>query len=640
MTNTRFKNLTSILLLMVLCWVSTGYAQKGQGGTESNLHWGFGARAMGLGRAFTAMADDPTAVFWNPAGLEFVYQQSISFFHSTLPEGASYDFLGYAFPTLNLGTFGIGIGRIGISDVPYRDINGFSEGYPNFSWDEYQGFFSYAKKLPWDITSGLTVRLVRRGFSNIHNEGDLIDYGVGMDLGLMYRPEFFTNALLKDWSIGLNVRNLFAPQVKEGTQVDEMPLTLRLGIMRKLFFMGGGNNVNLLLDLDYSQNRDMLFNVGMEYRFRELGMLRAGLDGNAITFGAGMKYSVFQVDYAFGNSYYSEVLPAVHRVSLSINFGLNRDEMYEIAAAKRRAEEERIIADIRELDRRRFIADRLKKADEYFNQGEWLDAIVEYQQVITQDPFNSRAQMMIDSSNTLLQKQFAERQALAIEDALDKERAEMNRRFVNERFERGRALLDQKKYTEALIEFNRALERSPNDETIIGAINTTRRQIAQEISNLIQVSRREYQNGNYSEALRLLTDARLLGGDNPEIQREIELLTQRYQLAQKMQQGLSLYEIGEYDRALQIFEQAMKIDPADELVRQYYQRTKVETEGKSEEMPPDVERKYLEGIDRFVKGRYREAIEIWEEIRKEYPYNKKVIKAIEGARERLQKAQN
>jgi len=634
-----YKTGLSILLLLLLMPNPPAIAQDGDAGTESLFHLGFGARALGLGRAFTAMADDPTAVFWNPAGLENVYQQSVSFFHSTLPEGASYDFLGYAFPTLSLGTFGAGIGRVGIGGVPFRDIDQVSQDYPEFSWDEYQAYFSYAKKLPWDISSGLTVRVVRRGFSNVFNDGNLIDYGVGMDLGLMYTPEYFTSSFLRDWTFGLNIRNLFTPQVKEGTQVDELPLSVRFGILRKLFFVGGGNNVNVLLDLDYSQKRALMFNFGAEYRFRELGMLRAGFDGNAVTFGAGMKYSLLQIDYAFGSSYYSEIIPSVHRVSLSVNFGLNRNEMFEIAEAKRRAEEERIIADIRESDRQKFVAEHLQQAEEYFNSGEWLDAIVEFQQVISQDPFNNRAQIMIDSADVLLQGQFENRQNQAISEALDKERAEINRQFVNERFERGRLLLEQKLYTESLIEFTRALERSPNDETIISAINTTERRLAQEISSLVQASRREFQNGNYSEALRLLTDARLLGGDNAEILNEIEILTQRYKLAEKMQQGLGLYEIGEYDEALQIFEQAMDIDPADELVRQYYERTKIETMGKTEEMPPDVERRYLEGIDKFVKGKYREAINIWEEILQEYPYNKKVIKAIEGARDRMERTQ-
>jgi tetratricopeptide (TPR) repeat protein len=379
--------------------------------------------------------------------------------------------------------------------------------------------------------------------------------------------------------------------------------------------------------------------MGLEYKFKELGMLRAGIDGSTPTFGAGAKYSFMQIDYAFGGSKYSEYINPLHSVSLTFNFGLNRDELQEIVEAKRKAEEERVIAEIRESDRQKFIAEHMKNADEYFSNSEWLDAIVEYQQVISQDPFNNRAQIMIDSADVLLQAQFDARQNQAIVEALDKERAQINQQYVNERFERGRLLLEQKLYTEALIEFNRALERSPGDETIIGAITTTQRRLNQEISSLLQASRREYQNGNYSEALRLLTDAGLLGGDNAEIQNEVEILSQRYKLAQKIQQGLGLYEIGEYDQALLIFEQAMSIDPSDQLLQQYYERTKIETEGKTEEMPPNIERRYLEGIDKFVKGKYQEAIDIWEEIRKEYPYNKKLIKAIEGARERMERAQ-
>jgi len=635
---------SKLLLATILIVLFTSFClakDEGQAGTESNFHLGFGARAISMGRAFTAVADDPSAIFWNPAGLESVYQQSFTFFHAPLYEGATFSFISYAFPTLNIGTLGFAIGRIGVGGVPNRDEDQVLYDN-NASRDDYQGFISYAKKLPWNFTGGMTVRIVRSGFSGTNNgiyQGDYIDYGVGFDMGFMYTPEGFTSIFLQDWNFGLNIRNLFSPQIKEVEEVDTFPLSIRLGILRKLYFSNGGNNVNIMLDFDYSQDRDLFFNMGLEYKFKELGMLRAGIDGSSPTFGAGAKYSFMQIDYAFGGSKYSKILSPIHSFSLTFNFGLNRDELQEIVEAKRQAEEERVIAEIREADRQKFISDHMKKADEYFGNSEWLDAIVEYQQVISQDPFNNHAQIMIDSADVKLQAQFDARQNEAIEVALDKERAEMNQKFVNERFERGRLLLEQKLYNEALIEFNRALERSPGDETIIGAITTTRRQLNLEITNLLQASRREYQSGNYSEALRLITDARLLGGDNAEILNEVEILSQRYKLAQKIQQGLGLYEIGEYDQALQIFEQAMSIDPSDELLRQYYEKTKVETEGKTEELPSNVERRYLEGIDKFLKGKYQEAITIWEEIRKEYPYNKKIIKAIEGAKERMERAQ-
>jgi len=56
----------------------------GKYGTTMNLSYGAGARAMGLGRAYVAVANDPTAIFWNPAGLELVPRTSLTLFHNQL----------------------------------------------------------------------------------------------------------------------------------------------------------------------------------------------------------------------------------------------------------------------------------------------------------------------------------------------------------------------------------------------------------------------------------------------------------------------------------------------------------------------------------------------------------------------------
>lgn len=626
-----------ITIFLILSLSLPALAQKGEGGTESNLSMGFGARALGLGQAFTALSDDPSAVFWNPAGLEYVYQQSFSFFHSTLFEGASYDFLGYAFPTLDLGTFGVGVGRIGIGDITQRGLLGEELG-GKFSWDEYQAFLSYGKRLPWNITGGLSMRIVRRAWNGLAEEGNLIDYGFGLDLGLMYKPELFSNVLLRDWSLGVNVQNLFTPQVKEGIDVEEFPLTIRFGMLRKLYFFGAGNPLNLLIDFDYSEKRDTRLHFGTEYRFRDLGALRVGYNGSVPTFGAGIQYSIFQLDYAFGQTAYSDVFSAMHQLSVSLNFGMNRDELFEIAEAKRKAGEERIIADMREADRQRLVAQHLKNGDTFFAEKKYLDAIVEYQQVLGQEAFNEQAQVMLDSSDSMLKRQLAEQRAFAVQEAIDKERAESDRVFITDHFEKGRLFLDKNQFTEALIEFNLAQERAPDDPMILDAISTTRRRLKEEIGRLVSQGRQQFQAGNYSEAMRLLSDARVFGGDNAQIQSEIETLIRRVKIQDNIQKGLSLFEIGEYDRALTMFEDVLRLNPDEELARQYLEKTKIESQSKQEEMDPETERRYLEGMDKFVKGKYQEAITIWEEIITKHPYNKKVVKAIKGARERLNRS--
>ena len=68
--------------------------------------------------------------------------------------------------------------------------------------------------------------------------GDLSATGIGMDLGVLYKPDFSTSALLRNWSFGLNVQNLFQPQLREGDITDVIPLALRFGIMRTIPFAG------------------------------------------------------------------------------------------------------------------------------------------------------------------------------------------------------------------------------------------------------------------------------------------------------------------------------------------------------------------------------------------------------------------
>lgn len=630
------KGKVVLSLMIIVLFAGDLFSQQGQGGTESNLSMGFGARAFSVGRAFTALADDPTAVFWNPAGLEFVYQQSATFFHTSLFEGTNYDFLGYAFPTLNLGTFGLGVGRIGIGGIHQTDE--FNTQLGTFSWEEYHGFFSYAKKLPYDLSAGMTIRLVRRAWNGLVDSGNLVDMGVGMDLGLMYRPQIFTNVLLRDWSVGLNVRNLFPPQVKEGENVDEFPLSVRLGFMRRILLKGVGNQFNLMFDLDYSQKRDLRIHFGTEYKFRNLAMVRLGMDGSSPTFGAGLQYSIFQIDYAFSSSPYSNVFSSVHRFSISLSFGPTRDDLMKLAEARKKEEEAKLIAAIREADRQKMIKQHLEQADKFFNEGQYLDAIVEYQQVLSYDAFNQKAKVMLDSADALLQKRLDDERQKAVQTALDKERAESDRQFIQEHFEKGRTYLNNNQFTQALIEFNLALERAPDDPTILEAIKTTKRRLNEELNRLVTKIRQEFRKGNYSEALRLVGEARLLGGDNQALQQEIETLSQRIKVQETIQRGLSFFELGEYDLALKVFEEALQLNPENELVKQYYEKAKIEAQSKQEELDPAAEKKFLQGVDLFVKGKYQEAIDVWQEILKDYPYNKKVLTAIENARERLKKS--
>ena len=626
-----------IMLLIVFCGPAYLAAQdeEGSGGTESNLSAGYGARAMSLGGAFTAMADDPTAVFWNPAGLEYINQQSATFFHTSLWEGTSYDFLGYVFPTIKYGSFGAGIGRIGVGDIPQIDEQGLSVSGNTFSYSEYHFYFSYAREVLERFTPGLTVRVVRRGWSGLVNTNSPSDFGVGLDLGAIYKPDWYGEIWVQDWSFGFKMHNFISPQINEGLEADDFPLNIRLGAAKK-FRVSGGDAVNYLLDFDISTRRSFRVHTGLEYRYQDLADLRIGISAQGWTFGAGVIYEKFQLDYALGLNDYSEFFPAVHRLSVTVNFGQTRDEMYQIAEQERQMEEARLLADMQEQENQRFISEHLQLADSYFKNARFLDAIVEYQQIVSRDSTNAYASQMLDSANVLYQKAFEEQQRQAVEKALNSELAAQNKQFIDLHFNRGLRLLDQALYRNAMDEFTLAYERDKTNRAVVQAMNTTRRRMNQEALNLMSQSRTELTNGNYSQATALLGDARdLVQSPDSSMKARIDSLAFRIDVESNIQKGIMLFEVGEYQKAYDVFKYVLSRDSLNVTARDYFDRAKIETLGQTTKMDAETERKYLQGMNAYLDGNYQEAIRIWEEILVDQPYNKKVLSAIQGARTKM-----
>ena len=77
------------------------------------LRLGVGARALGMGEAYTAVADGPDAVYWNPAGLALMRRPELSYSRGELPAGLHHDFLSFAFPMrLIAGTGAVAVTRL------------------------------------------------------------------------------------------------------------------------------------------------------------------------------------------------------------------------------------------------------------------------------------------------------------------------------------------------------------------------------------------------------------------------------------------------------------------------------------------------------------------------------------------------
>ncbi|HJW29487.1 MAG TPA: UPF0164 family protein, partial [Saprospiraceae bacterium] len=195
---------------------------------------GVGGRALGLGGAYTAIANDVTAGYWNPAGLSKLMYPEIILMHDERFAGLeNYDFGALALPLGVNASLGISVIRMGIDDIHdshnggWVDLNNNGTVESNevdyskltfFNSSDWAFYFSYAKKTSDRFSYGANLKFLRR------EQGDASATGVGFDLAAQYQVsdnmvlaanvQDITTTLMA-WNTGTN--ELISPTLKIGS---------------------------------------------------------------------------------------------------------------------------------------------------------------------------------------------------------------------------------------------------------------------------------------------------------------------------------------------------------------------------------------------------------------------------------------
>lgn len=288
---------TLILIISFLLFTffpSVSHAGEESGGyAGSFLEWGAGARAIALGKTFTAIANDGTALYWNPAGLSQISTREFTAMHALIFEDRSQNFLAFTYPAANLSV-SAGWLRFGVSDIQERSTIGELTG----KFDDSENLFLLGSgynliSLPTlKLNLGLTAKYFYHSLHNNHASG------FGLDLGAL--SYFHLTGLVEKIGVGLTVQNLGA-KLKWNTESDhedDIPTTFRLGTSVNIKPVP----FKIALDLEKREQRDLRIHAGAEYWISMLA-LRAGLNHDKLTAGAGVvlkltKYG-FVIDYAF-----------------------------------------------------------------------------------------------------------------------------------------------------------------------------------------------------------------------------------------------------------------------------------------------------------------------------------------------------
>lgn len=298
---------------------------------------GVGGRPLGMGGAFTALANDVTAGYYNPAGLAHLNYPQISLMHDErFGNLVNYNYAAVAIPYGKDMSFGLSVIRLGIDGIPdtrnalvdengnpINDINNPSaridySKVKEFSNQDWAFLLSYSKRHSEKFYYGANVKVIRR---------DLAEYnatGIGFDIGALYIP---TQRLF----LGANIQDVTTTLVAWNTGRNELiSPTLKVGGAYLLNFLGG--NVYPAIDLDIRfENRKYAsqFNIGpvsfdphfgIEYSYKNVVAVRGGYnDVKQFTIGAGIKLPKLNIDYSFARFNYSEEerLDDTHRISVT-----------------------------------------------------------------------------------------------------------------------------------------------------------------------------------------------------------------------------------------------------------------------------------------------------------------------------------
>jgi len=264
--------------------------------------FGVGSRPFGMGDAFAAVADDATAVYWNPAGLVNVPpgQFFVSYanrFGLELQEQSA----GATFRIQEKHYFGVAIVRAGLGDIK-RSTSRDGDNRPIVD-----GTFDNSQ-INLTVSTAMRIHdLLSFGLSGKYY-GEALDgnsaHGFGFDVGWLFHPR-------QNLSVGFNGQNLNRPRMKWDTgtgHYDRIPANLKLG-GSALFF---SSQLLVTADLNAPDFERVLLNSGAEYQLMANLRMRAGFSGDQP--GAGLSINVGQLRFDYG--FRSHDLGDTHRISL------------------------------------------------------------------------------------------------------------------------------------------------------------------------------------------------------------------------------------------------------------------------------------------------------------------------------------
>ncbi len=263
------------------------------------MYIGVGARPLGMGKAYVALAEGGDAIFINPAGLGGMRQPCLTSMFANLMGDVDYTVFGGGYPITSNSAFGLGAVMMNAGGIDLRTSAGVANG--TGTWKKSVIFVGYGLNLENIRTKiGANLKYYSQGGDGNSNISEAISSGLGMDLGLIY-------SFSDDLSLGLAVQNVGGAKLKNSKGTEQtINQVLKVGSKLNLYPFGG-QKLTLVLDADLLSGGAQVWHVGAEYFPLKNLALRLGLekDINKIedetnpTAGVGLRLGGMEFNYAY-----------------------------------------------------------------------------------------------------------------------------------------------------------------------------------------------------------------------------------------------------------------------------------------------------------------------------------------------------
>ncbi len=288
--------------------------------TAQFLKIGVGGRATAMGDAFVAIANDVSALYWNPAGLTQFSENQVMFSHNQWVVDINHDFIGAVYHLDESNTFGVSLTSLSMDEMKV------TTEYAPFGTGEYFGFsdigiaVSYSRKMTEQFSFGGTVRYIEETLDKLKMRGIMIDLGTYYWTGLgstrfAVTVTNFGNDLAPDGEVVL-VGN----RTKSDWQTFSPPTMFRIGFALEPY-EDDQHKVTTSIQLNHPNDNSENLSLGVEYVWNKMFFARGGykinVDEQNYSFGAGVNVPIsianISVDYAFANF---TKLGSAHRFSI------------------------------------------------------------------------------------------------------------------------------------------------------------------------------------------------------------------------------------------------------------------------------------------------------------------------------------